>query len=206
MRVFVGIESNSAFAQSFGDDFFQMDKGSSDDEQDILGIDADILLIGVLAAAFGRNVGDCSFDDFEEGLLDPFAGDIAGDGDIAGRLADLIDFIDIDNAHFRAGDIVVCRLDKAQDDVFDVFSDIAGFGEGRGIGDGKGDIEDSGKGAGHQCFSGSGGAEQEDIGFAVFDFALFMQGADPLIVVVNSNGNRLFCFFLADDILVQSVL
>ncbi len=127
VRVFAGVKADGAFAEAFGDDFFEMDKGSADDEEDVLGVDADVFLIGVLAAAFGRDVGNGAFDDFEQGLLDPFAGDVAGDGDVAGRLADLIDLIDVDDPHLGAGDVVIGGLDEAEDDVFHVFADVAGF-------------------------------------------------------------------------------
>ncbi len=177
MRVFAGIKADGAFAEAFGDDFIEMDKGSADDEEDILGVDLDIFLVGVLAAAFGRDVGDGAFDDFQQGLLHAFSGDIARDGDVAGRFADLIDLIDIDDAHLGAGDIVIGGLDEAQDDVFDVFADIAGFGEGGGIGDGKGDIEDVGQSAGDEGFAGTCGSKEQDIGFAVFDLAFFMQAS-----------------------------
>ncbi len=104
--------------------------------------------LGCLRPPLGGTLAIGPFDDFQEGLLDSFSGDIAGDGDVAGGLADLIDLIDIDDAHFGSGDVVIGSLDKAEDDVFDIFADIAGFGQGRRIGDGKGNIEDVRQGCG----------------------------------------------------------
>ena len=167
------------------------------------GVDLDIFLVRVLAAAFRGDVGDGPFDDFKEGLLHAFAGNIAGDGDVAGGFADFIDLIDVDDAHFCSGDVVVGGLDKAQDDIFDVFADIAGFGERGRIGNGKRDVEDVGKGAGNEGFSGACRAEEQHVGLAVLDFILFREGADPFIVVIDGDGDGFFGVVLTDHILVE---
>jgi len=41
--------------------------------------------------------------------------------------ADLVDLVDIDDAALRPLDIVVGRLQQLQDDVLDIFADVAGF-------------------------------------------------------------------------------
>ena len=170
------IEADGAFAKAFGDDFFEVDECAAHNEEDILGVDLDILLVGVLAAPFRRDVGDGPFDDFEEGLLNAFAGNVAGDRDVAVGFADLVDLIDVDDAVLGARDVVVGGLEEAEDDVFDIFPDIARFGQSGGVGNGEGDVEDARQGFGDEGFSRAGGAEEEHVRFAELDLALFMRG------------------------------
>ena len=110
---FGGVEADGALAEAFSDDFVEVDEGAPDDEEDVTGIDVDVLLVGVFAASLRRDVGDGAFDDLEEGLLDALTGDVAGDGDVAGGFADLVDLVDVDDARLSAGDVVVGGLDEA---------------------------------------------------------------------------------------------
>ena len=98
---------------------------------------------------------------------------------------------------------IIGRLDKAEDDVFDVFADISRFREGGRIGDRKGHIEDARKGAGEEGFPRACGAEEHDVGFAVLDFPFGADRADPLIVVVDGDRDGLFRSILADHIFVE---
>ena len=123
------------------------------------------------------DVGDGAFDDFEEGLLHPFARDVAGDRDVGGGAVDLVDLVDVDDAHLGFGDVVVGGLEEAEDDVFDIFADIARLGQGGGVGDGEGNVEDGGQGFGNQGFPRACRAKQQHIGFAEFDFFFFAEGA-----------------------------
>ena len=109
---------------------------------------------------------------FKQGLLDAFAGDVAGDGDVLGLASDLVDFVDVNDAALGAFHIVVGVLQQAQDDVFDVFADIAGFGERGGVGNGERDVEDLGEGAGEQGLAGAGRADHEDVAFLDFDLGV----------------------------------
>ncbi len=152
------MEAEGVAAEAAFDHVFESDEGSAADEEDFLGVDLDVFLLGVFAATLWGDVADGAFEDFEEGLLDAFAGDVAGDGDVFGFAADLVDFIDVDDAAFGAGDIEVRGLEEAEDDVFDVLADVAGFGEGGCIDDAEGDVEDAGEGAGEECFAGAGGS------------------------------------------------
>ena len=153
-----GVETERVAAEAAADDFFEADKCAADDEEDLLGVDLDVFLLRVFAAALGRDAADCAFENFEERLLHAFAGNIAGDRNIFRLAPDLVDFVDIDDAAFGAGDIEVGGLKQAQDDVFHIFTDIAGLGEGGGIDDAEGDIEHACERTGEQGFAGSGGA------------------------------------------------
>ncbi len=96
-------------------------------------------------------------------MLDAFARDIAGDRDIARRLADFVELVDIDDASLGGFDIEVGSLEQFQEQVLDIFADIARFGQGRGIADGEGDLEHPGHGLGEERFARAGGADEEDV-------------------------------------------
>ena len=76
-------------------------KRAAADEQDVRRVHLDVLLLGVLAAALGGDVGDRPLEHLQQGLLHALAADVAGDGDILGGLADLVDLVDVDDAPSR---------------------------------------------------------------------------------------------------------
>ncbi len=107
----------------------------------------------MLASALWGDIGDGAFEHFEERLLDAFAGDIAGDRDIARRLADFVELVDVDDASLGCFDIEVGSLEEFEEQVFDIFADIACFGECGCIADGEGDLEHACHGFGEEGFA-----------------------------------------------------
>jgi hypothetical protein len=207
--LFFGAEADLSFAEAFADDVFESDEGSAADEEDLGGVHLDVLLFGVFSSALWGDVGDGSFEHLEEGLLDAFAGDVAGDGDVVLGFADLIDFIDVDDSALCGFEVVVGVLEEAEEDVFDVFADVSGFGECGGVADGKGDVEGFGEGSCEEGFAGACGSDKEDVGLIDFDdvvgFGLFAEG-EAFVVVVDGDGEGFFCVVLADDVLVEEFL
>src|SRR6186997_1667129 len=61
------------------DRLVEADERAAADEQDVAGVDLEELLMGVLASALGRDVGDRAFEDLQERLLHAFARDVARD-------------------------------------------------------------------------------------------------------------------------------
>ena len=178
------METERVAAEAAADDVLEADKCAAYDEEDLLGVDLDVFLLWVFAAALGRDAADCAFENFEERLLHTFAGNIAGDRNIFRFASDFVDFVDIDDAAFGAGDIEVGGLKETQDDVFHILTDIAGLGEGGSIDDAEGDIEHAGERAGEQGFAGPGRAEQEDVGF--FDFHILEFVAKTGLVLIEA--------------------
>src|SRR6202790_1528488 len=115
------------------DDLLQAGEGAAADEEDVGGVDLQELLLRMLAAALRRHGGNGAFHDLQQRLLHALARDVPGDRRIVGLAADLVDFVDIDDATLRALDIIIGRLQQLQDDILDVLADIAGFGERRRI-------------------------------------------------------------------------
>ena len=53
--------------------FVEADERAAADEQDVRRVHLDVLLLGMLAAALRRNVGDGAFEHLQQGLLHAFA-------------------------------------------------------------------------------------------------------------------------------------
>ena len=156
-------EADGLAADAAGDDVLEPGEGAAADEQDVGRIHLDVLLLGMLATALGRNVGHGAFEHLEEGLLHALAGDVAGDRDVVGRLADLIDFIDVDDAALGRFQVEIGGMQELQQNVLDVFADIAGLGQRGGVADREGDVQDAGQRPGQQCLAAAGRADQEDV-------------------------------------------
>ena len=154
------------------DDLVEAGKSAAADEQDVGGVDLQEFLLRMLAAALRRHGGDRAFHDLEQRLLHALARHVAGDGGVVGLAADLVDFVDIDDAALRPLDIVVGGLQQLEDDVLDVLADIAGFGQGRGVGHGEGHVEDARQGLGQQGLAAAGGADQQDVRLGELDIAV----------------------------------
>jgi len=206
--LFFGAEADLAFAEAFADDVFESDEGSAADEEDLGGVHLDVLLFGVFSSALRGDVGDGSFEHLEECLLDAFAGDVAGDGDVVLGFADLIDFIDVDDSALCGFEVVVGVLEESEEDIFDVFADVTGFGERGGVADGEGDVEDFGEGSSEEGFAGACGSDEEDVGLIDFDVVGlgFFADGEAFVVVVDGDGEGFFCVVLSDDVLVEEFL
>ena len=139
----IGAESHDTLRQSSVDDFVDAGKSAAADEENVRCINLDHFLIRMLSAALRRNAGNSAFQNLQKCLLYAFTGYVSGDGRVFRLPCDLIDFIDVDDTAFRFVDIIVGSLDQAQENVFDVFADIAGFGQGRCIRNRKRNVQET---------------------------------------------------------------
>src|SRR5260221_351580 len=177
------------------------------DEQDVGGIDRGEFLVGMLASALGRNVGHRAFQNLQQRLLHALAADVAGDGGIFVFAADLVDFIDVDDAGLRAAHVAVGGLQQLEYDVLDVFADIAGFGQGGGVDDGEGNVEHARQGLGQQGLAGDGGADEQDVRLGEFDLAaLGAVHMNAFVVVIDGHGKLFLGLVLADYVFVEKRL
>ena len=145
----VGVHRGHAEAEGFLSEallnhFVEPDKCTSTDEKNFFCADLNVFLLWVFPAALGGDIADRSFENFQESLLDAFAANVASDGDIVGFSADLINFVDINDADFGTFDIILSGLEEAEDDIFDIFANVASFRKGGGISDGEWHINDLG--------------------------------------------------------------
>jgi hypothetical protein len=143
------------------------------------------------------------FDNLEQGLLNPFSGNVPGNGGVVRFAGDLVDFVDVDDPALGLFHIVVGILQQRQDDVFHILAHIAGLGQAGGIGDGKRHVEKPRQGLGKQRFTAARGADQQDV--ALLD--LHIAGADgrvqPFVVVVYGHRQVLLGHVLFDHVVVQ---
>src|SRR5215469_7802555 len=202
----VRMEAQGAAADALLENLFQNHERATADKENVRGVHRGKFLVGMLAAALGRHIGDGPFENLEQSLLDALTADVAGDGGVFVLLGDLVDFVDIDDALLGFLDVAVGGLQQLQNNVFDVFANVASFGERGGVDDSKGHIEHAGKGLGQQGFSGARRADQKDIGLAELDFARLLVEEDAFVVVVDSDGELLLGAILADDIAVEKLL
>ena len=97
-------------------------------------------------------------------------------------------------------------LNQPQDDVFNVFADVAGFGQRGRIDDGEGHAQQTRQRLGQKRLAGSGRSDQQNVGFLKLDVGLFARQLDALVVVVNGDSQLLLRFILADDVLIEESL
>ena len=199
-------EPDRAPADPLLDDLLEAVERAAADEQHVRRVDLDEVLVGVLAAALRRDVGDGPLEDLQERLLDALARDVAGDRGVVGLAGDLVDLVDVDDPALGPGDVEVGRLDQPQQDVLDVLADVAGLGQRRRVGDAERDVEDAGEGLGEQRLAGAGRADEQDVRLLELDVVDRVAGVDPLVVVVDGDREDLLGPLLADDVLVEREL
>lgn len=110
----------------------------------------------MFAAALRRNIGNRSFDNLQQCLLNALARNIAGNRRPVGFTGNLIDFININDAALRFFNIIIRSLHQFQDNIFDVFADIAGFGQRRRVRNGKRHIQNFSQRLRQQGFTAAG--------------------------------------------------
>src|SRR5262245_27477634 len=120
----------------------------------------------VFAPTLWRDIGDRALDDLEQRLLHALARDVASDRGVVGLAGDLVDFVYVDDAALGAWDIKIGHLDEPKQDVLDILADVAGLGEGGGVGDAEGYVEDFGERLGEVRLATAGGADEKDIALA----------------------------------------
>ena len=157
----------------------------------------------MLATALRRNRGNGTFDQFQQRLLYALARDITSDGGVVRLARDLVDLVDVDNAHLGLLDIVIALLQQFLNDVLDVFTHVTGFGQGGGIGNGKGYIQQTSQSFGQQRLTGTSRTDQQDVALAQLDFVFALTLIKALVVVINRYGQHLLGTLLTNHVLVK---
>ena len=160
----LGVKAHALVAHAVGDDLVQTHKGTAADEQDVGRVDLQQLLLGMLAAAGGRNACHRALKNLKQRLLNTLARNIAGNGEVLGLAGDLVDLVHVDNANLRALNIAIGGIDELEQDVLHVLAHVTGLGERGGVGDGKRHLEDARERLGEQGLTGTSGTEQQDVG------------------------------------------
>ena len=189
------------------DDRTQALERAAADEQHLAGVDLQELLVRMLASALRRHGGDGALDDLEQRLLHALAGDIAGDRGVVGLARNLVDFVDVDDAALGAGDVEIRRLNQVQQDVLNVLAYVAGLGQRGRVGDREGDVEDARERGGEQRLADTGRSDQQDVALLEFNAVGGVDLArDPLVVVVDGDGEHALGVLLADDVIAEPLV
>ena len=100
-------------------------------------------------------------------------------------------------------------LEEPQKNVFNVFSDVARFGEGGGVSYRKGNIEHLGQGLSEQCFPATRWTNEKDValvqtrgGFFRLSFPIPLP-SKTFVVVVHRYRHHLFGCVLTNHLLVE---
>src|SRR4051794_29895390 len=111
------MKAHRLIAQTLFDDLIKPDESAAADEENVRRVDGEELLMRVLSSALRRNVGDCAFQDFQKRLLDALARHVARYGRVLVLAANLIDFVNVDDALLRALYVAVGGLQELENDV-----------------------------------------------------------------------------------------
>src|SRR5690625_1268220 len=82
-----------------------------------------------------------AFKDFQQGLLDAFARYVTSDRRVLRFPRNLVNLVNIDDATFSFGYIVIRRLNKLQQDVLHILADVASLGKRGRVSDNERHIE-----------------------------------------------------------------
>ena len=198
-------EANARTLAAGADDLFKPGKCATANEQDVRRIHLQEFLLRMLAPALRRHGSDRAFHDLEQRLLHPLPAHVARDGWVVRFAADLVHFINIDNAALGAFHIVIRSLQQLEDDVLHILTHIAGFGERGGIRHGEGHIKNAGQRLRQQRLARTGWPDQHDVGFGNLNIRTLTALPQPLVMVVDSNRQHTLGVFLADHIIIQNL-
>ncbi len=159
----------------------------------------------MLATTLRRHGSDSAFHDLQKRLLNTFARHVTRDRRVVRLAADFVDFVDINDAALRAFNVVIGRLKKLQNDVFDVFTNIAGFGQCRCIGHSERHINDTSERLSEIGLAATCRTDQQNVGLRKFDIAALRLMRETLIVIVHGNRENALRILLANDIIVKNV-
>src|SRR5581483_5388797 len=206
--LFASLESESFPAGAASDDLVESYESAAADEQNVRRVYGSEFLVRMLSSALGRYVGYGAFQDLQQSLLHAFPRNVAGDRGILVLAANLIDFVNVDDASLRAANVAFGGLQQLKDDIFDVLANVARFRQGCRVHDRERNIQHLGECLGQQSFTRPGGTDQKNVGLGQFNTipcALAVH-VNVLVVVVKSDGQFLLGLLLADDVFIDEGL
>jgi hypothetical protein len=122
-------------------DVLKPDKRAAADEKDIGRVHLKELLLRVLSATLRRHTGHRSFNNLQQRLLHTFTRNVSGNRRIVCLPRDFIDLVYINDSTLGFLNVVVCSLQKAKNDIFNILANISRLSQAGGIGDGKGNLK-----------------------------------------------------------------
>ena len=209
IRPDVGAKPEALPAHAALDGLVQPHERAATDEQDVGRINLKELLMRMLAPTLRRDVGHRALEDLQQRLLDALAGDVACDRRVFVLPADLVHLVDIDDSLLALLEVPPGRLQELQDDILDIFTDVAGLGEGRRVDDRERDRQQLRQCLGQERLAGAGGPNQQDVRLGelgLVSVARLLLDLDPFVMVVDGDRQFFLRAFLANDVLVEKLL
>jgi hypothetical protein len=104
--------------------FEKRHKGAGANEKNVLRVDHIGRVAWNFSCSSGLNVDFGAFKNFQKGLLDPFAANVACDGRARASFGDFIDLVNKNNAALCFVDVAIGRLQEPLEARFDIFADL----------------------------------------------------------------------------------
>jgi len=203
LALHAGGEADAALFRTVLNDLGEAVEGAAADEHDVGRVDLDEVLVRMLAPALGRYRGHGAFDQFQQGLLDALARDVAGNRRVVGLARNLVDLVDVDDTALGLFDFVVAALQQLLDDVLDVLAHVARFGQRGGVGDDERHIQHARQGLGQQGFTRTGRTDEQDVALGQLDVVLLAEVLEALVMVVHRHRKNALGGLLPDHVLVE---
>src|SRR5262249_1892831 len=132
---------HSLTPSAFANDVFKPDNRPTADEKDIGRIHLKELLLRGFSATLRRYTRHRSFINLQQCLLYTFTRNVSANRRIVCLPGDFIDVVYIHDSTLGFFNVVVCSLQKAENDIFNILADISRLGQAGGISDGKGNLQ-----------------------------------------------------------------
>ena len=123
---------------------FNTIEGTTTDEQDVTGVNGNILLIRMLTATLGRNIYVRTLQQLQQALLHTFSTDITRNGRIICLTCYLIDLINKHNTTLCGFHIIISHLQQTSQNTLDIFAHITCLCKHRCINNSKRNIQQFG--------------------------------------------------------------
>ncbi len=183
-------EADRGRAAATRDDLLEAGKRTAADEEDVRRVDLQNSCCGCLRPPCGGTEATVPSMILSSACWTPSPDTSRVIEGLSDLRADLVDFVDIDDAALGALDIVVGGLQQLQDDVLDVLADIARLGERRRVGHREGHVEDARERLRQHRLADAGRADQQDVGLRELDVAMFGGVVEALVMVVHRDRER----------------
>ena len=106
---------------------------------------------------------------------------------------------------FGTRDVAVRGLYEFMNDVFDVFTDVTGFGQRRRIRNRKRHVQDAGKRLREQRLPGPRRPHEQHVRLRQFHPVIIREMPQTLVVVVNRHGQHTLGAFLTDHVVIEVI-
>src|SRR6266481_2065094 len=147
----------------FPNDILKPNKSAATDKKNISGVHLEEFLLRVLPAALRRDARHRSFNNLQQGLLYPFTRNVPGNRWVVRFPRDFIDLVDVNDPPLRFFNVVIGSLEKAQNNILNILSNVSCFRKAGSIGDSERNLKKTSQSLGQKGFPGSRRPKEKDV-------------------------------------------